>query len=169
MADWGVIVDTLKDFDNAGTPHKVITANDYLARANLFQGARPKVINLSRSFAYQSRGYYCSLLAEARGHRVIPSVETMIDLGARQLYAPAIPELEDALGKALAGTDAAVPARLLVYFGTVEDHRFDRFGRLVFDWFRCPVLEVTIEAGTRPQIRRLAPVPVTRLTAASLS
>ena len=118
MADWVVIVDTLKDFDNAGTPHKVITANDYLARANLFQGARPKVINLSRSFAYQSRGYYCSLLAEARGHRVIPSVETMIDLGARQLYAPAIPELEDALGKALAGTDAAVPARLLVYFGT---------------------------------------------------
>ena len=63
----------------------MITTKDYLARANLFRGARPKIINLSRSFAYQSRGYYSSLLAEARGHRVIPSVETMVDLGSRQL------------------------------------------------------------------------------------
>ncbi|MEQ8696033.1 MAG: RimK family protein [Bauldia litoralis] len=164
MADWVIIVDSLKDFDNAGTPHKVITANDYLARTNLFRGARPKIINLSRSFAYQSRGYYCSLLAEARGHRVIPSVETMIDLGARQLYAQAVPELDDTLAKAIAGSDDTVPKRVLVFFGAVEDHRFDRFGRLVFDWFRCPVLEVTVETGTRPQIKRLASVPVTKLT-----
>ena len=89
MADWVILVDTPKDFPNADTPHKVITTKDYLARSNLFRGTRPKIINLSRSFAYQSRGYYCSLLAEARGHRVIPSVETMVDLGARQLYAQA--------------------------------------------------------------------------------
>ena len=169
MADWVIIVDTLKDFDNAGTPHKVITTNDYLARANLFRGARPKIINLSRSFAYQSRGYYCSLLAEARGHRVIPSVETMIDLGARQLYAQAVPELDDTLAKAIAGSEGTVPDRILVFFGTVEDHRFDRFGRLVFDWFRCPVLEVTVETGTRPLIKRLAAVPVTKLTPAELT
>lgn len=171
MADWVILVDTPKDFPNADTPHKVITTKDYLARPGLFRGQRPKIVNLSRSFAYQSRGYYCSLLAEARGHRIIPSVETMIDLGARQLYAQALPELEDALAKALAAaTDKSAPGRLLVYFGTVEDHRFDRFGRLLFDWFRCPVLELTIEQnGERPQIRRLAPVPVTKLTPAELA
>jgi glutathione synthase/RimK-type ligase-like ATP-grasp enzyme len=123
------------------------------------------MINLSRSFNYQSRGYYCSLLAEARGHRIIPSVETMVDLGARQLYAQAIPELDDALAKALAAADdKTTPHRLLSYFGTMADHRFDRFGRLLFDWFRCPVLEVTIENGGRPQIRKLAAVPVTKLS-----
>src|SRR3990172_9942825 len=104
MADWVILVDSAKDFPNADTPHKVITTKDYLARTNLFQGARPKIINLSRSFNYQSRGYYSSLLAEARGHRIIPSVETMIDLGSRQLYAQAVPELEDTLLKALAAT-----------------------------------------------------------------
>jgi glutathione synthase/RimK-type ligase-like ATP-grasp enzyme len=165
MADWVILVDSARDFPNADTPHKVITTRDYLARTNLFSGARPKIINLSRSFNYQSRGYYSSLLAEARGHRVIPSVETMVDLGARQLYAQALPELDDSLAKALAvADDKTVPHRILSYFGTVDDRRFDRFGRLLFDWFRCPVMEVTIENGGRPQIRKLAAVPVTKLS-----
>ncbi len=56
-----------------------------------------------------------------------------------------------------------------VFFGAVEDRRFDRFGRLLFDWFRCPVLEVSIENGDRPQIKRLASVPVTKLTPAELA
>src|SRR3972149_7032310 len=155
MADWVILVDSAKDFPNADTPHKVITTKDYLARANLFRGARPKIINLSRSFNYLSRGYYCSLLAEARGHRIIPSTETMIDLGARQLYAQALPELDDALMKALAASaDKTVPPRILVSFGTVEDHRFDRFARLLFDWFPCPVLDATIDNGGRPPHRR---------------
>jgi glutathione synthase/RimK-type ligase-like ATP-grasp enzyme len=165
MADWVILVDSARDFPNADTPHKVITTKDYLARAGLFRGTRPKIINLSRSFAYQSRGYYSSLLAEARGHRVIPTVETMVDLGARQLYAQALPELDDGLAKAIAiADDKTMPKRILVYFGTAADRRFDRFGRLLFDWFRCPVLEVTVENGDRPQIKRLAAVPVTKLT-----
>jgi glutathione synthase/RimK-type ligase-like ATP-grasp enzyme len=165
MADWVILVDSPRDFPNADTPHKVITTKDYLARGTLFSGQRPKIINLSRSFNYQSRGYYCSLLAEARGHRVIPSVETMVDLGARQLYAQALPELEDSLAKALAAADdKSVPGRILVYFGKVADRRLDRFGRLLFDWYRCPVLEVTVENGGRPQIKKLASVPVTKLT-----
>ncbi len=171
MADWVILVDSPKDFPNADTPHKVITTKDYLARASLFSGDRPKIINLSRSFNYQSRGYYSSLLAEARGHRVIPSVETMVDLAARQLYAQALPELDDALAKALgAADDKTAPARILAYFGAVEDRRFDRFGRLLFDWFRCPVLEVTVEAANgRPQIRRLSAVSVTRLSKSELA
>jgi hypothetical protein len=115
MADWVILVDSLRDFPNEDTPHKVITTKDYRARTNLFSGSRPKMINLSRSCNYQSRGYYCSLLAEARGHRIIPSVETMVDLGARQLYAQALPELDDSLAKALAAADDKVtPHRILV-------------------------------------------------------
>ena len=82
---WVILVDSLKDFPNAETPHKVITTREYLARPQLFEAGRPKVINLSRSYAYQSRGYFCSLLAEARGHRVMPTVEAMLDLAGRDL------------------------------------------------------------------------------------
>ncbi len=126
-----------RDLPNAETPHKVITTSEHLARPRLFEMGRPKLVNLARSYAYQSKGYYASLLAEARGHRVIPSIETMVDLGARQLYAQALPELDDALAKALAAADdKAVPHRLPSYFGTIDDRRLDRFGRLLFEWFR---------------------------------
>ena len=62
MTDWVILVDQERDFPNADTPHKVITTRDYLARPKLFPAAaRPKVINLSRSYNYQSSGYYASL------------------------------------------------------------------------------------------------------------
>jgi glutathione synthase/RimK-type ligase-like ATP-grasp enzyme len=171
MSNWIILVDSLRDFDNAATPHKVITAKDYLARPQLFQGSRPKVINLSRSFAYQTRGYYCSLLAEARGHRVMPSVETMVDLGSRSLYAQALPELEDALIKAIAASDdKTLPARVLAFFGDVDDRRLERFAKVLFDWYRSPILEVLIERenGSRAQIKRLSTLPITKLSPGEL-
>jgi hypothetical protein len=122
----------------------------------MFRGARPNIINLSRSYAYQSRGYYASLLAAARGQRVIPSVETIIDLSARKLYENAIPELEDSLNKSLRGQEGEpLPSRLRIYFGTSTDARLERFGRLLFDWFRAPVLELTLKNGDWISITRI--------------
>ena len=101
MNGWVVLVDSARDFPNAETPHKVITTGDYLARPKLFSSlGRAKIINLSRSYNYQSQGYYCSLLAEARGHRVIPSVETMLELREHKLYEHALPELQETLSVA---------------------------------------------------------------------
>src|SRR6266550_1287266 len=67
MTGWVILVDQPKDLPNAETPHKVITTSEYLARPRLFDMGRPKLVNLARSYAYQSKGYYASLLAEARG------------------------------------------------------------------------------------------------------
>jgi glutathione synthase/RimK-type ligase-like ATP-grasp enzyme len=166
VTGWVILVDQSRDFPNAETPHKVITTRDYLARPQLFGQGRPKVINLARSYAYQSEGYYCSLLAEARGHRVLPAVESMLELGGKALYAHALPELEDALNRAIArmAEPPAEPFALLVCFGRAVDERFERFGRLLFDWFRCPAIEASIHpVGGRMEIRRLRPLAVTRL------
>ena len=101
MTGWVVLVDQPRDFPNAETPHKVITTSDYLARPKLFSGpGRPKIINLSRSYNYQSKGYYASLLAEARGHRIIPTVETMLELSEPKLYQQSLPDLQEALTSA---------------------------------------------------------------------
>jgi glutathione synthase/RimK-type ligase-like ATP-grasp enzyme len=163
MSNWVILSSRLNDIDHAATSHKVLVTRDYLTRPELFRGSRPNIINLARSYRYQSRGYYASLLAGARGQRVIPSIETIIDLSARKLYENALPELEDALNRALAKAapdkaDPEVkPPALKVFFGFSDDPRLERFARLLFDWFRAPYLEVTLkQAGTWLTIARIA-------------
>ncbi|MCC6889295.1 MAG: RimK family protein [Hyphomicrobiales bacterium] len=165
MTGWVILVDQPRDLPNAETPHKVITTSEYLARPRLFDMGRPKLVNLSRSYAYQSKGYYASLLAEARGHRVVPTVETMLELREQKLYEHALPELEDELNRCARRADFQPEGelRLLVCFGIAGDSRFESFGRLLFDWFRCPALEVTVEPGQWLSIDRIRPRTVTRL------
>ena len=165
MTGWVILVDQPKDFPNADTPHKVITTSEYLARPRLFEMGRPKLVNLSRSYAYQSKGYYASLLAEARGHRVVPTVETMLELRESKLYEHALPELEDELNRCARRADFQPEGeiKLLVCFGIARDPRFESFGRLLFDWFRCPALEVTIEPGQWLSIDRIRPRNINRL------
>jgi glutathione synthase/RimK-type ligase-like ATP-grasp enzyme len=166
MTGWVILVDQPRDFPNAETPHKVITTSDYLARPRLFDMGRPKLLNLSRSYAYQSKGYYASLLAEARGHRVVPTVETMLELREAKLYERALPELEDELNRCARRADFQPDGefKLLVCFGIARDGRFEQFGRLLFDWFRCPALEVVIDTGsTWLAIDRIRMRNVTRL------
>jgi glutathione synthase/RimK-type ligase-like ATP-grasp enzyme len=165
MTGWVILVDQPKDFPNADTPHKVITTSEYLARPRLFDTGRPKLLNLSRSYAYQSKGYYASLLAEARGHRVVPTVETMLELREAKLYEHALPELEDELNRCARRADFQPQGelKLLVCFGIARDPRFEPFGRLLFDWFRAPALEVTIAPGQWLSIDRIRPRALTRL------
>jgi glutathione synthase/RimK-type ligase-like ATP-grasp enzyme len=165
MTGWVILVDQPKDLPNAETPHKVITTSEYLARPRLFDTARPKLVNLARSYAYQSKGYYASLLAEARGHRVVPTVETMLELREQKLYEHALPELEDELNRSARRADFQPEGelKLLVCFGISRDDRFESFGRLLFDWFRCPALEVIVDPGQWLSIERIRPRNITRL------
>ncbi len=165
MTGWVILVDQPRDLPNAETPHKVITTTEYLARPRLFEVGRPKLVNLARSYAYQSKGYYASLLAEARGHRVVPTVETMLELREQKLYEHALPDLEDELNRCARRADFQPDAelRLIVCFGIARDARFESFGRLLFDWFRCPALEVIVDPGDWLSIDRIRPRNITRL------
>ncbi|AZN69927.1 RimK family alpha-L-glutamate ligase [Georhizobium profundi] len=164
MFNWVILSSRMNDIDHAATSHKVLATRDYLARPELFRGSRPNIINLARSYRYQSRGYYASLLAGARGQRVIPSVETIIDLSARKLYENAVPELEDTLNKVCVKAGER-PSRLNIFFGYTADQRLERFARLVFDWFRAPFVEVTIkDNGAWLSIPKVALGSVTKLS-----
>src|SRR5690606_4412418 len=72
------------------------------------------------------------------------------------------------LDKAVAKDPARGPApeRLVVCFGEVEDDRFRKVGRQLFDWYRAPVVVVTTTANGAPgkfKIKRIRLMPFTRL------
>jgi glutathione synthase/RimK-type ligase-like ATP-grasp enzyme len=60
----------------------VVTARDYLADPAYATVSPARVFNLCRTDRYQGRGYYVSLVAEARGHQPAPDVKTIEDLQA---------------------------------------------------------------------------------------
>ena len=53
---------------------EVVSARQYLTDPGFVDLRHARVFNLCRSYAYQSVGYYVSLLAAARGHRPLPSI-----------------------------------------------------------------------------------------------
>lgn len=154
MSDWLILVEYTSDLAQHETPHKVMRIRDYLTTPNLFTGRRPNILNLARSYSYQSEGYYASLLAEARRHRVAPTVQAMVELGRKSLYAHAVPELEAAIQRDIENGAAPVE-KLLVAFTSPQPRGFDRFAKLLFDWFRAPVIEVEITGGVKPRIQGL--------------
>ena len=162
--DWILIADDLRDLAALGAPFRMMTSRDYVLQPKLLSGSRPKIINLARNYNYQTDGYYASLLAEARGHRVVPTVETMLDLYDRDLPDDTESALEELLNKDT--EDGPVPERLVVCFGEVQDERFKKFGRQLFDWYRAPALVVTTAENGLPgkyKIRRIKLTPFTKL------
>lgn len=168
MTDWVVLVDHSKDFPDSETPHKVMTVRHYLERPELFKGRRPNILNLARSYDYQSAGYYASLLAEARGQRVLPSVQTMLELSRKDFYRSALPELEAELNRCFQkrGEAPETTSKLLVMFGNTNEPGMGKFTRLLFDWFRAPIVEVSVEPGKWLSIRSLRAISLHRLNSA---
>jgi hypothetical protein len=75
-----VVVENTKRWplDLPGTD--VVSAKSYLTEPRFSELRGATVFNLCRTYGYQTVGYYVSLLAAARGHRPLPSVETIQDL-----------------------------------------------------------------------------------------
>lgn len=147
MAEPLVVVENLTDWKDSYPALRVVTARDYLSGAVEDIDEDLRVVNLARSYRYLSVGYYISLLAEARGHRVIPSVRTIQDLSRKAIYTLDTADLERIARKTVGRTQQNVIVNgieLMIYFGQVAAPGWQDLARQIFDAFRCPVLRVEL-------------------------
>ena len=79
------VVDRPTDWSLAIPGVEVVESRRYVEDASYSHLSYSLVFNLSRSYGYQRLGYYVSLLAEARGHRAWPSIETINDDAVKYL------------------------------------------------------------------------------------
>src|SRR5688572_5222030 len=92
------------------------TARGDITDAAFGTGIEPLVVNLCRVDRYQGRGYYVSLLAEARGHRPLPDVKTIEELQSPGFIARLGTDLDEILQTSLA-REPSDRVELDVYFG----------------------------------------------------
>ena len=163
---------------------RVVTADHYLAGVEgLSRGLT--VVNLCRSYRYRSKGYYVSLIADARGQQVLPTAEGLEGLSdafgvLRVLHEAGIPTVETtaALARRAPATSAAgrgnITSRPLVAapevelfacFGVCGDPRGRAAALAIYREWPVPVLRLTmVEEDDEWRVARVAAVPLTQLS-----
>lgn len=118
---------------------EVISPKAYLEDEKYAKMKNARVFNLCYDYAYQTRGYYVSLLAAARGQKVIPSVKNLLDLKA-QAIVKSISEEQDALIQKTLKHIRSKEFILSVYFAHNLSPQYDKLARELYKLFQAPLL-----------------------------
>jgi glutathione synthase/RimK-type ligase-like ATP-grasp enzyme len=145
LSEFYVVVDDLKDWAPYYPSSDIITFEQYRTLSPTHRNKRTRVVNLCRSYKYLSRGYYTSLLAEARGHHVFPSVSVLNDLSRKMLYLLQLEDLENLFDKTLNGiSNSDTRFQFNSYFGQAENHQLNLLSKKLFERFSSPILQITL-------------------------
>jgi glutathione synthase/RimK-type ligase-like ATP-grasp enzyme len=134
-----VIVNNVKDWNLDIANVEVVPAKTYLTDSEFAEIRNVRIYNLCRSYRYQSIGYYVSLLAEARGHKVFPSVTTIQDLKSQSVIRIISDELDQIIQKSLEKIQANT-FDLDIYFGQTSSKQYENLARQLFNLFPAPLL-----------------------------
>jgi len=133
-----IIVDSVKTWPADWKGYAVMSALDYLV-SNALSRQGLRVMNLCKHDERLSLGYYVSLLAEARGHRVIPSAKTLQDIGSKSSYHDVLEDLQPQIDNSLARIESDT-FTLSVYFGENLAQSHNRLAKLLYNAFKCPLM-----------------------------
>ncbi|HEX2530845.1 MAG TPA: RimK-like ATPgrasp N-terminal domain-containing protein, partial [Burkholderiaceae bacterium] len=120
---------------------EIVPARSYLADPSYGERNDAEVFNLCRSYRYQKRGYYVSLLAEARGHKPLPDAKAIEDLHSDNLIPFLAASLDDLIQCSLAPVEDDECA-LTIHFGRDAGRRHAHLAEQLFNVLRLPLLHV---------------------------
>ncbi|PPD31895.1 MAG: RimK family alpha-L-glutamate ligase [Methylomonas sp.] len=153
-----LVIDNLSDWGPYYPSDQVVSFEQYLTEQSQV-AERLRIINLCNCYDYLADGYYCSLLAEARSHHVIPSVTTLNDLGNNALYQLQLNDFSQPLARAFKGKQEKDDITLYCYFGTTAHAAYQELARRLFERFPCPILAVTLHFKEQWGVAELKAVP----------
>lgn len=142
---------------------EVVTPRQFLTDPSFSEG-RMRVFNLCTSYRYQTTGYYVSLLAEARGHRAIPSVTTLQDMRSPSLLRTLVDDIEDVIQASLKNVPEP-RVTLNIYFGETLDKTYRELGHKLHHLFQAPLLQAVFVKMDRWILTQLSPLSFARVPA----
>ena len=119
--------------------HPIIAADEYL-KGTSHQTPSFRVINLCRSYAFQTVGYYVSLLAAAQDQKVTPSVQTIQDLNT-SLLQQFLQDMDEDIQNCLKNKQKE-EATIRIYFGSSPQKSYDSLAKKIYEMFPLPLLSL---------------------------
>lgn len=167
-----IVVDNAADRDRLPADMPVVEVGDYLLDPDYQQQRGLRVINLCSNLRYLGTGYYCSLLAEARRQRVMPSTRSMLELANPKAFGldtgQLAPLVQKALGRRGDGPEITGFA-LDIFMGTTANPNQQELARRVFAALPCPMLRVEFRnGGGEWQVAGVNALSLDKLNAAQL-
>ena len=136
---------------------EVTSARDYLTDPYWTKERSVRVFNLCPSYAYQSEGYYVSLLAAGRRHKPFPDLRTVLDMKSRHRVRTVDEELDELIQKSL-GDIQGERFQLSIYFGRNLARRHERLAQRLFSQFPAPMLRAQFQRNSRWHMTSIGPI-----------
>lgn len=149
-----IVVDNPKNWDFLGQNNTVISSQEYLTNPEFSKIKKARIFNLCRNYSYQSKGYYVSLLAEARGHLPIPTIKNLVDLKDPKLVRIVSEEFDDLIQQSLKGIKSREFV-LSVYFGQNVASKYKELSSMFHKHFQTPFLLIKFNYKNRWKIQSI--------------
>ncbi len=120
---------------------KIVTVKEYINNPIYQNSSDFRVFNLCSSYKYQSYGYYVSLLASARGQRVIPSTTTIRDFRILSVIQSASYEIDELINRLLKKCTGNTFS-LSIYFGQTNVKGYNILAMKLYQLFEAPLFKV---------------------------
>ncbi len=139
---------------------EVISPKTYLEDAVYAKMKNVRVFNLCYDYAYQTRGYYVSLLAGARGQKVIPSVKNILDLKAQTIVKSVSDDLDNLIQKSLKHIRSSEFV-LSIYFGSNVSQQYNKLAHELHKLFQAPFLRARfVNDGKKWMVQSVRTIPI---------
>lgn len=157
-----IVVNNPKDWQLTLADTEVVSAKNYLTESHFAEMRNARVFNLCRSYRYQGLGYYVSLLAEARGQRVIPSTTTIQDIKLQSIPRIISQELEDLIQKSLSKLKSD-KFTLSVYFGKNVAQQHEKLSKQLYNILQAPLFKVQFVLNKKWSIQTINTIPLSEI------
>jgi len=152
-----VVVDQIVPWLDAIEAIDVITAEQFINDDKYQTNKDLRVFNLCSSYAYQTIGYYVSLLASARNLRAIPNVASIEDFTNEVITESIGDEVEDLIQKTLKPIrEKDFTFRIL--FGKNGGKKYAELAKAIYKLFEAPLLECTFSKNRHWHLTKVLPL-----------
>jgi glutathione synthase/RimK-type ligase-like ATP-grasp enzyme len=136
---------------------EVITPSNYISGVVYQETRGLKVLNLCKSYQYQSSGYYVSLLAEARHHKVLPGVSTIQDFRFPSILREDSQDFDNLIQNSFKN-ERGDRVEFNIYFGITQSESLNKLASQLFQYIQAPSLRAAFSKRNKWLLQSIKPL-----------